>query len=57
MRNLFLAGALAFITLFGALTIVVAVNNGVTPATVLALIILAMIGIGVYGALREPPDG
>ena len=55
MRELFLGAASAFILLFGGLTLYVIAANGVTVASVLALVIVAMIGIGVYGAIRNPP--
>ena len=55
-RNVFLIAALLFVVVFGTLTIVVAVNNGITGATVLALLILAALGLGIYGALRNPPE-
>jgi hypothetical protein len=55
MRTLFLGAAFGFIVMFGGLTIWVAAKNGVTAATFIALAILTMIGIGVFGALRNPP--
>ena len=55
MRELFLGAALTFIALFGGLTVYVIVRNGVSVANVLALLIVAMIALGVYGAIRNPP--
>jgi len=55
MRNLFLGAGLFFIVGFGGLTIEVAAREGVSGATVLSLVVLAMIGIGLHGAWRNPP--
>jgi hypothetical protein len=57
-RTLALIGSLAIICLLAFLTISVAVDDGVTPLVVVSAIILALIGIGVLGALTSPPpDG
>ena len=57
-RTLALLGSLAMVCLLAFLTISVAVDDGVTPLVVVSAIILAMIGIGVLGALTSrPPDG
>jgi hypothetical protein len=55
VRGTILAGALTLIALLGGLTIVVAVRNGPDPLTLLALLVLAMLGFGILGALREGP--
>ena len=57
MRNAILAAALGLIALLGGLTIVVAVRNGPDPLTLLSLLVLAMLGVGILGALRERPPG
>ena len=57
-RTLALLGSLAIICLLAFLTVSVAVDDGVTPLVVVSGIILALIGIGVLGALTSPPpDG
>ena len=57
-RTFVLLGSLAFICLLAFLTISVAVDDGVTPLVVVSLIILALLGLGVLGALTSrPPDG
>jgi hypothetical protein len=57
-RTLALLGSLAIIGLLAFLTVSVAVNDGVTPLVVVSGIILALLGIGVLGALTTPPpDG
>jgi hypothetical protein len=57
MRSAFLLVALAFCLVFGGMTAAVAAQSGVDIFTVVSFLIVAMIGIGVIGALRNPPDG
>ncbi|WP_354699953.1 hypothetical protein DSM112329_00211 [Paraconexibacter sp. AEG42_29] len=47
---------LAFIVVFAGLTIAVIVEHGLDILTVVSLLILGMVGFGVLGALRQPPD-
>ena len=56
MRSAFLLVALAFCLLFGGMTAAVAAQSGVDIFTAVSFLIVAMIGIGVIGALRNPPD-
>jgi hypothetical protein len=57
-RNIALAGSLLIICLLGFLTISVAVEEGIDVLVVLSLIVLALLGFGVLGALTtRPPDG
>jgi hypothetical protein len=55
-RNVTLAAALALIGLLAFLTIRVAAEHGVDVLIVLSLIVLALLGFGVLGALTTPPD-
>ncbi len=55
-RNAALAAALLLIGLLAFLTIRVAAEHGVDVLVVLSLIILALLGFGVLGALTTPPD-
>ena len=55
-RNAILGAALAFIAILAGLTVLVAVRNGPDVLTAASLLVLAMIGSGVVGALRHPPD-
>jgi sugar phosphate permease len=50
-----LAAAFALVLVLAVLTIYVAVRNGPDVLTVLSIVILAMLGFGIFGALREPP--
>lgn len=55
-RNAALAAALALIALLAFLTLSVAIEHGVDVLVVVSLIILALLGFGVLGALTTPPD-
>lgn len=55
-RRPILGAALAMIVVLAGLTLYVAVENGPDILTVVSLIILAMFGFGIVGALRHP-DG
>ncbi len=50
-----LALALAFIVLLAALTLSVLVREGPDILTLVSLLVLAMLGFGIVGALRHPP--
>jgi hypothetical protein len=56
MRQPILAIVLVFIALLAALTIHALVQGGPDILTVLSLLVLALFGFGVVGALRHPPD-
>ena len=55
-RNLALGGALAIVALLTFLTVAVIVQDGIDVLTILSLVILLVIGVGVFGALNNPPD-
>ena len=54
-RTAALSGALLFVTAMAALTIDVMVRTGVDVLVLVALVLIAMVGTGVIGALRNPP--
>jgi ribose/xylose/arabinose/galactoside ABC-type transport system permease subunit len=57
MQSAILAVALAFVILLAGLTISVTIEQGFDVLTVLSLLVLALIGFGVLGALlNQPPD-
>jgi len=57
-RTFALVGSLAIICLLGFLTISVAVEEGIDILVIVSLIVLALLGVGVLGALTSPPpDG
>jgi hypothetical protein len=56
MRVAILALALTFVGALLALTIHAAVEGGVDILTVLSALVLALLGFGIVGALRHPPD-
>ena len=55
-RNAALVAALVLIGTLAFLTLSVAVEHGVDALVVLSLIVLALLGFGVLGALTTPPD-
>ena len=56
-RLVVLAVVLLFVVGFAALTIAAVAEQGVTLATLVSLAVLVLIGVGVIGALRNPPRG
>ncbi len=55
-RQAVLLAALAFIAFFAFLTVAAAFEQGVTLATVISAFILLLLGVGIVGALRNPPS-
>ena len=55
-RTAALVGTLAFVALLAVLTIDVMVSTGVDVLVLASLVILAMVGYGVLGALLNPPE-
>jgi len=56
-RTVALACSLALICLLAGLTVSVAVDDGVDILVIVSLIVLALLGFGVLGALSSaPPD-
>ena len=56
VRQLILGVALVFILGLGYLTIQVAVTEGFDVLSALSLLVLALFGFGIVGALRHPPE-
>jgi hypothetical protein len=54
-RNLVLVGSLVLICLLGFLTVTVLVSHGLDILVIVSLLILALLGFGVLGALTAPP--
>jgi hypothetical protein len=55
-RNAVLIAALGLIGLLAFLTISVLIKEGLDPLVMISLVVLAILGIGVLGALTAPPD-
>jgi hypothetical protein len=55
-RAVILGLALAFIGVFGFLTLYVLFSSGPDLLVVLSLAVLGMLGFGVVGALASPPE-
>jgi hypothetical protein len=55
-RTVALAGALFIIGLLAFLTVRVAIHDGLDVLVVVSLLVLALMGVGVLGALNAPRD-
>jgi hypothetical protein len=55
-RTFVLLASLAMICLLAFLTISVAIEDGVDVLVVVSVIVLALLGFGVLGALWSPPS-
>ncbi len=56
LRTALLLGGLIFVGAFAGMTIYVALQDGVDVLTVSAAGIVAMLGLALIGALRNPPE-
>jgi hypothetical protein len=57
-RTFVLVASLSIICLLAFLTITVAMEDGIDVLVIVSLVILALLGFGVLGALTSPPpDG
>ena len=56
MRAGVLGVALAFVVALLALTVHAASSGGIDILTVLSVLVLALIGVGIVGALLHPPE-
>jgi hypothetical protein len=56
-RNLILGAALLFIVILAGLTIVAVLHGGVNVLTLVTVLVLALLGFGIGGALLGPPPG
>jgi hypothetical protein len=56
VRATILVVAVIFVGGLLALTVHAAVEGGVDILTVLSALVLALLGFGIIGALRHPPD-
>ena len=55
-RTIVLGIVLLSIVALGGLTLQVAIDEGFDVLTVLSLLVLALFGFGIVGALRHPPQ-
>ena len=55
-RNIALVASLAFIGMLGFLTVRVAIEDGVTFLVIVSILLLAVLGFGIIGALTAPTD-
>jgi hypothetical protein len=54
-RIVVLATVLVFIAGFAFLTVAAVVEQGFTIASLISILIVLLLGIGIVGALRNPP--
>jgi len=55
VRAAALGSALLFIAILATLTVVAAISGGVNVLTLVTLLVLALLGVGIVGALLSPP--
>ena len=55
LRAVLLAGGLVFCGLFGAMTVVVAIEAGIDIFTFASAAVLLMLSLALIGAIRNPP--
>ena len=55
VRTAILLVTLTFVVALAALTVHAAVQGGIDVLTGFSILILAMLGFGIVGALRQPP--
>jgi hypothetical protein len=55
-RRLALAAVLGLIALLAFLTVSAMIQDGPSGLTVVSVLILALFGFGILGALTQPPD-
>jgi hypothetical protein len=56
LRKVILAIVLIFTIALAGLTLEVAIDEGPDILTAVSLLVLALFGFGIVGALRHPPD-
>jgi hypothetical protein len=57
MRAAVLGAALLFAVILLALTVHAAASGGIDILTVLSVLVLALLAVGIVGALLHPPEG
>ena len=55
LRALLLAVGAFFVIVFAVMTLTVIGQSGLDILTLTSLVIIALVGIGLYGALKNPP--
>jgi hypothetical protein len=54
-RTVILGAALLFVVILASLTVVAVIYGGVNVLTLVTLLVLALLGFGIGGALLGPP--
>jgi hypothetical protein len=55
-RSAMLAIVVVFLVGFAGMTVYAAIDRGFTILSVASLLIIGLLGVGVVGALLQPPD-
>jgi hypothetical protein len=55
LRALLLAVGAFFVIVFGVMTLVVIGQSGLDILTLTSLVIIGLVGVGLYGAFKNPP--
>lgn len=56
VRTALLMVGMVFCVAFGAMTFAVIAESGLDILTVISLLLVGMVMLGLYGAIRNPPD-
>lgn len=56
MQRAVLGGGLIFVAVLGVLTVVVLIDTGPDVLTITSLVIIALLGFGLYSAMQGPPE-
>jgi hypothetical protein len=57
VRAAALGSALLFVAILAGLTVVAVISGGINVLTLVTLLVLALLGVGIAGALRGSPPG
>jgi hypothetical protein len=55
VRAAALGSALLFVAILATLTVAAVISGGVNVLTLVTLVVLALLGVGIAGALLSPP--
>ena len=56
MHTALLVVGVLFVLMFGAMTFIVLAKDGFTILVFFSLVIVAILGVAVWGAINNPPD-
>jgi hypothetical protein len=56
VREVFLYVAMAFVLMFAGMTVAVIAESSFDVLTLLGVLVVLMLGLAIFGAIRNPPD-